>query len=164
MDREGVSELYRRFGPLVYRRCLKLLLHPERARDATQEVFVRALKHRRKLTNDREGLPWLYRVATNYCLNQIRNGKRLEFREPERLPQPLEQRCAERWLGAREQVIRLLSRADERTSEIAVLALMDGMTQEEVAEVTGLSRRTVGKRLRSFVAMAQALSEAEEPA
>ena len=43
MDREEISQLYHRLGPLIYRRCLKLLANPEHARDATQEVFVRML-------------------------------------------------------------------------------------------------------------------------
>ena len=89
MDRDEVSQHYRRLGPLIYRRCLRLLGNPESARDATQEVFVRMLRHSEKLDSDRECLPWLYRVATNYCLNQIRDSKRLEFREPADLPEPL---------------------------------------------------------------------------
>ena len=73
MDRDEISQLYRRLGPLIYRRCLRLLRDPDNARDATQEVFVRALKHKETLKADRECLPWLYRVATNYCLNFIRD-------------------------------------------------------------------------------------------
>jgi len=155
MDREEISQLYHRLGPLIYRRCLRLLANPEHARDATQEVFVRMLKNAKKLENDRECLPWLYRVATNYCLNQIRDGSRLDYRRSEDLPRQSIAADAESSLVAREQLVALLGRVDERTARIALFAHLDGMTQIEIAEVTGLSRRTVGKRLRRFAKIAR---------
>jgi RNA polymerase sigma-70 factor (ECF subfamily) len=147
MDRDEVSQAYRRLGPMTYRRCLRLLCNPESARDATQEVFVRALRHAHKLPPDRECLPWLYRVATNHCLNRIRDGRRLEFRRPEDLPDSLQGPGTERWLSARQRLVALLDRVDATTARIAVYAHMDGMTQEEIAEVTGLSRANVSVRL-----------------
>jgi RNA polymerase sigma-70 factor (ECF subfamily) len=164
MDREEVSQAYRRLGPLIYRRCLRLLCHPESARDATQEVFVRTLKHARKLPADKECLPWLYRVATNYCLNLLRDSRRMEFRSPQDLPEPLCHPASERWLVARERVLKLLDLVDRRTQQIAVHAHMDGMTQEEIAEVMGLSRKTVGKKLNLFAQKVRELIEAEQVA
>jgi RNA polymerase sigma-70 factor, ECF subfamily len=161
MDREEISQLYHRLGPLIYRRCLRLLANPEHARDATQEVFVRMLRHAGKLEPDRQCLPWLYRVATNYCLNQIRDGQRLEFRQPEDLPQGGAGTGSEKRLAARHQVMVLMDQLDEKTQQIAVLALMDGMTQEEIAEVTGLSRKTVGKKLNRFRDKALSLTPKE---
>jgi RNA polymerase sigma-70 factor (ECF subfamily) len=154
MDRDEISQLYRRLGPLIYRRCLRLLRDPDNARDATQEVFVRALKHAGKLRPDRECLPWLYRVATNYCLNQIRDRKPEDDRAPEEI---LQQGSGERLLAARQQLILLLDKFDEKTRQVAVYSLLDGMTQEEIAEVMGLSRKTVGKKLSRFTDRAKEL-------
>jgi RNA polymerase sigma-70 factor (ECF subfamily) len=161
MDREEISQLYHRLGPLIYRRCLKLLANPEHARDATQEVFVRMLRHAGKLEPDRQCLPWLYRVATNYCLNQIRNSQRLEFRKPEDLPQGSAGAGSVKRLAARQQVMALMDQMDAKTQQIAVLAHMDGMTQEEIAAVTGLSRKTVGKKLNRFLDKARNLTARE---
>ena len=154
MDRDEISQLYRRLGPLIYRRCLKLLRDPDNARDATQEVFVRALRHAETLKADRECLPWLYRVATNYCLNWIRDRKSTDDRRPEEI---LQAGSGERRLAARQQVISLLDKFDERTRQIAVYSLLDGMTQKEIASVTGLSRKTVGKKLSRFSQRAKEL-------
>jgi len=165
MDRQEVSELYHRLGPLIYRRCLRLLADPEGARDATQEVFVRTLKHAGKLRReDRDCLPWLYRVATNYCLNKIRDGRRLEFRQPEKLPEPLIQSNCEKWLSARQQLLALMSRVDKKTQAIVVYIHMDGMTQEETARLTGFSRRTVGKKLNQFAKLVEELVNQEQVA
>jgi len=43
VDRGKSAELYRTWGPAIYRRCLRLLRDTEAARDATQEVFRKAL-------------------------------------------------------------------------------------------------------------------------
>ena len=147
MDRDEISQLYRRLGPLIYRRCLRLLRDPDNARDATQEVFVRALRHAPTLKADRECLPWLYRVATNYCLNFLRDRKPQDDRAPEEI---LKQESGERRMAARQQVIALLDKFDEKTRQVAVYSLLDGMTQEEIAEVMGVSRKTVGKKLSRF--------------
>ena len=154
MDRDEISQLYRRLGPLIYRRCLRLLRDPDHARDATQEVFVRALKHKETLKADRECLPWLYRVATNYCLNFIRDRKPKDDRAPEEI---LQAGSGENRLAARQQVISLLDKFDEKTRQIAVYSLLDGMTQEEISQVTGLSRKTVGKKLSRFSERAKEL-------
>ncbi|MEI8095928.1 MAG: sigma factor [Spirochaetales bacterium] len=43
-----VETLYRRYGPMVHRRC-RALLGDERASDASQEVFVRLLRTQKRL-------------------------------------------------------------------------------------------------------------------
>jgi RNA polymerase sigma-70 factor (ECF subfamily) len=103
-------------------------------------------------------------VATNYCLNKIRDSKRLEFRAPEDLHAATGQRTDDRRLGARERVMALLGQVDEKTQQIAVYAYLDGMTQEEIAQVMGLSRRTVGKKLSLLAKKAGSLAKSEEVA
>ena len=109
------------------------------------------LRNRTKLTADRECLPWLYRVATNYCLNVIRDGRRLEFHRPEDLPVQKTEPIAEKRVLAHEEVFSLLASVDVRTQQIAIYKLVDGMTQAEIARVMGISRKTIGKKLNLFM-------------
>lgn len=163
MDAVEIAELYKRFGPLVYRRCRKLLVDPEQARDASQEVFVRAMRHAEKLVFDRECLPWLYRVSTNYCLNLIRDRKKVRHVPLSAIKEHGAGTEIEQQLTVKEQIGQVLNRFDETASQIAVLAHVDQLTQEEIASVTGLSRRTVGKRLKQ-IAEAGSLWRDEEEA
>ena len=48
--RSQAAELYRTYGPVVYRRCLRILKDPEAAKDATQEVFMKLIRDMSKLT------------------------------------------------------------------------------------------------------------------
>jgi len=60
---------------MVLRRCRRLLGHEDEARDACQDVFLRIIARRHRL-HDRFLSSLLYRVATNVCLNRIRDRRR----------------------------------------------------------------------------------------
>src|SRR5215813_6025428 len=75
MTDDRLTALYRAYGPVIYARCRRLLGDGGAAEDATQETFMRVYRHLDK-ADSREALGWIYRIATNYCLNEIRNRKR----------------------------------------------------------------------------------------
>src|SRR5574341_1142847 len=72
LDVEALAE---RYGPMVLRRCRQLLHDEDEAMDASQDVFVRLLEHRGRLLA-RYPSSLLYRIATNVCLNRIRDRGR----------------------------------------------------------------------------------------
>ncbi len=153
-----VEQLYRRYAPMVLRRCRRLLGDEEQAVDAMQDVFVRLLQHRERL-HGRYPSSLLYRIATNVCLNVIRDRRakadRTDAREDvlERIACGAEQET--RTLAS---VIleRLFRREPPSTREMAVLHFVDGMTFQEVARETRMSVSGVRKRLREFRARALA--------
>lgn len=145
-DRERIAALYKTYGPAVYRRCLRLLRESEAARDATQEVFRKLLAD--GLQDDPDlVLPWIWRVATNHCLNLRRNAQR---RGETELKPDLEV-AEESEFPERKLVQKVLSRFDKKTQTIAVGVLVDGMEHEEVAGVLGISRKTVSRKLERFL-------------
>jgi len=147
VNSDRIAELYRTWGPAIYRRCLRLLRDPEAARDATQEVFRKALSSPGKLADPATGLPFIYRVATNHCLNERRNAGRRG--ETELVDLDLAGILPD--FPQRRLVQRVLSRFDSRTQSIAVGVLVDGMEHEEVADVLGISRKTVSRKLARFL-------------
>lgn len=158
---EQVVRLYLEYGPAVYRRCLRLLRDREAARDATQEVFLKLLRDMGKLAARETALPWIYRVATNHCLNLRRDARRRGERSGDDaldlVPQaPLA--SPERRL-ARE----VLARFDAQTQAVAVGVLVDGMEHGELAAALGISRRTVHRKLTRFLERARLLLAGAEP-
>ncbi len=128
-----IEALSLRYGAMVLRRCRRLLRDEDEALDACQDVFVRLLVNRRRL----EGAfpsSLLFRIATNVCLNRIRD----RVRRPE---SPDEEALAAIWLFGRQP---------ESSRTIAVLHYVDGLTLEEVARQTNLSVSGVRKRLRKL--------------
>jgi len=150
MEEQTLEGAYRRWGKLIFRRCLRLLGDTAAAEDATQEVFVRLMRHMGRLAPEGGYLPWIYRVATNHCLNALRDGARLDVRDPATLPQAGDDGEVGRF-AERELTAQLLRRFDEETQTIAVMSLVDGMSRDEVAEVLQISRKTVGRKLGKFI-------------
>lgn len=141
---------YRRFGPMVRRRCEQLLRDPQAAHDASQDVFVRLIRRRDEL-DDRALSSLLYRMATGICLNRIRDGRR----RPEVSDDDLVGRIAraDDFRGpvfARRLLDTLFAHQAEDTKVIAVLHLLDGYTLAEVAAQVGMSVSGVRLRLRKL--------------
>lgn len=127
--------------------------------EAMQDVFVEVVRRGDRLEVDAPS-SFLYRTATNVCLNRIRSRKRK--------PSDADTDVVERIAMAPEAEDRtlmglLLSRifANEQVStrEMAIMHLVDGLTLEEVAHETGLSVSGVRKRLRVLKAHVAELQE-----
>ena len=146
--RSRAAELFERYGPVVYRRCLRLLRDPDAAADATQEVFVRLVRNMGALEDRATVVPWIYRVATNHCLN-LRRAGRWAGEGPVDLE--LHEDAADDTFPERQLAQAVLSRFDPTTQAIAVAVLVDGLEQEETARTLGLSRRTVRRKLDRFL-------------
>jgi RNA polymerase sigma-70 factor (ECF subfamily) len=152
--RTQVTGLYRDFGPVVYRRCLRLLGDRAAAQDATQEVFVKLLGNMSKLEERDTVLPWIYRVATNHCLNLLRDASR---RGEEAAAENSQALVADNGSGRPDAFVdwelarSVLSRFDGSTQAVAVGVFVDGMNHDEVADALGISRRTVSRKLERFV-------------
>src|SRR5262245_37293582 len=112
MDDNELAQLYRRCGAMIYRRCCKLLKDEAAAQDATQEVFIRLMSHLDRLDPRDDYLPWIYRVATNHCLNVLRDDARLSLFEPASIPQEPVAGAAASY-AERDLTVRLLRRFDE---------------------------------------------------
>lgn len=150
-----VEGLYEKYGPMVFRRCRGLLGDQDEAMDVAQDVFVQLLRHRQRLT-DQYPSSLLYRIATNLCLNRIRD------RRKEPLPADDEWlnavACAED-LDAPILLDRLFSRHPESTRTMAVLHYLDGMTLPQVAQQCHMSVSGVRKRLRTLRQGLRAMEE-----
>jgi RNA polymerase sigma-70 factor, ECF subfamily len=145
-----LEDLSRRYGPMVLRRCRQLLRNEDEATDACQDVFVRLLEHRGRL---HAGHPssLLYRIATNVCLNRIRDrGRRPETPDEELLCRIASAGTPGGGSEARLLLDRLFGRHPESSRTMAVLHFVDGLTLEQVAAETGLSVSGVRKRLRTL--------------
>jgi RNA polymerase sigma factor (sigma-70 family) len=155
-----VEDLYRRYGPMVIRRCRHLLKDEDEAREVSQDVFVQLLRRRGAL-HVRQPSNLLYRMATNLSLNRIRDRRRKPTTHDEALLDQLasiEEPTA--GLEARSVLGHLFGRHRESSRVIAVLHFVDGLTLAEVAKRVGMSVSGVRKRLDG---LRQSLVEMEEP-
>jgi len=154
-----VEDLYRRYGPMVLRRCRRMLHDEEEAMDAMQDTFVKVLRYRDRLSENGPS-SLLYTIATNVCLNRIRSRSR-DRSTP--VGHDLERIAGYEEHSERALTGHFLDRlfAEQRpdTRDIAVYHYVDGFTLEETAKMAGLSVSGVRKRLRRLRETGLALKE-----
>ena len=63
------GELYTEHSRAIYYLCLRLLSDPEKAEDATHDVFLKAFRKVNQFRGESSWRTWLYRIAINHCRN-----------------------------------------------------------------------------------------------
>lgn len=155
-----VSKYHARVFGIVYRMC-----GPAEAEDLTQDIFLRALTALRKFQFQGESSfrTWLYRIAVNACINELRRRRRRYQVEGPSLDEMVESGG-----GLMERAIPDLSQMPHCIAELrelqglvqaivqtlsphhrAVIALIDleGVDYEEAARVIGCPLGTLKSRL-----------------
>ena len=75
-DRAALDQLLRRHYDRVYAVCRRILHHEADAADATQDALLAAVRGLARFDGDAAFGTWIYRIATNTCLDQLRRRKR----------------------------------------------------------------------------------------
>jgi RNA polymerase sigma-70 factor (ECF subfamily) len=75
-DEEAFSELVSRHRNAIVNLTHRYLRNRADADDLTQEVFFKVYRARKRYRPEAKFTTWLYRVAVNACLNEVRNRKR----------------------------------------------------------------------------------------
>ncbi len=152
MNEQHLAAVYKRWGPVVYRRCLRVLDDREEARDATQQVFIQLLRHGDRFESEPDAvIAWLQSVATNVSLTVRRNhgrrgAKLLALQEDE----PRVESADEAWSN-RQLAQRALDDAHPDDRQVAERVLVGGQSHEDAAAELGVSQKTVQRRLHRFL-------------
>jgi len=176
-DAGTLSVLYEQFRRPIHSYVYRLLGDVEDADDVTQEVFVRACISWNGLYERNRLSAWLYRIATNLCVDILRRRKRISW-----WPLSYRNRGEERfddgaindsdWLlpdsggipeiAERELIRQALACIPEEYAVALVLNAAQGVPYHEVAAILGISANAAATRIsrakRMFVEAYQRLS------
>lgn len=158
-----IEELYGAYGPSIYARCKRLLKDEAAAEDATQDVFLKVLRHLESVPQEAAVAPWMHKITTNHCLNSLRDARRHAAPVAE-MPEAVDD-SFEETVVSRDFATRVLSDSPEELRTPAVMYHARGIEQSQVAATLGVSRRTILYRLAEFTRRAaqfRALAEAGE--
>lgn len=156
-----VDEIYRRYSATVLRRALRFFPRSE-AEEVVHEVFLKLLEEPSRFRGESSPATWLFTVTTRLCIDRARQnatraallsgvGETLWSRvDPGTSPE------ARAFLGA------LWRRLDPELVMLGVMYHHDGLTTAQIAELIGVSDRTVATRLGKLTEHATMLAE-EEP-
>lgn len=146
LGEQELKDLYARFSPAAYRRALYFVRREADAWDIVQEVFRRLLENPAPFRGEARPMSYIYRATTHVALNWLRARA---LREPAGAEAP-EARHEPQVIEARQLLEALAQRLGERELELAVLHFVDGLTQEEIAQVLQVSRKTVVRDLEKI--------------
>lgn len=162
-DEFTLIKLYEQFRRPIHSYTYRLLGNQEDADDVTQEVFVRACASWSGLYERQHLSSWLYRIATNLCVDHLRRRKRVSW-------WPLSQRLRndERFaedggsegmapfladpggipeVAERELIRTTLQNMPEDYAIALVLNAAQGLSYQEVAEIVGISPNASATRI-----------------
>src|SRR6186997_961037 len=73
-DMTAFDELMLRYERQIYRLCYRFTSNADDARDLAQEVFIKAFEHLSDFRRESSLKTWLYRIATNHCINHVKSN------------------------------------------------------------------------------------------
>ena len=160
-DDEALGQALALLQNTVFSFSMRVCGQRQDAEDTMQEVLVKSVPHLPKFDSPKALLVWLYKVAKNRCLMSRRRSKfapREELSLDDLMPdrKELEQLSADGSINPEsfairsEEAARLRDAIQELPPQyriVLVLRDMEGLTDDEVAEITGLRSGTVRVRL-----------------
>ncbi|MBI3563908.1 MAG: sigma-70 family RNA polymerase sigma factor [Elusimicrobia bacterium] len=154
-DQGAYAELVRRHHARVHGLCLSLV-GPAAAEDAAQEVFLKAYARLKDWRGDAAFSTWLYRVASNHCLDLLRKeGRRrsesleaLAEREGPRLERLFAESDSARSAEDADLVRRVLAELPEDYRVILTLREMEGLEYKELMAALDCSLDSVKAKLQ----------------
>jgi len=78
-DQKAFEDLMKKYRKSVYYMLLKMVYNPDDAEDLTQEAFAKAFTSLHKFDSKFAFSTWLFRIATNNCIDFIRKKKLLTY-------------------------------------------------------------------------------------
>lgn len=157
-DVEAFQQLFQKFSPSVVNFAFRFLGSQARAEELAQEVFLQVYRWQTRYEAKAKFSTWLFKIAHNHCLNEVRKGEyrvSIESFDPpeDREGEERERNIAdtnsfrgEDILAAKEAADRIqqvLHRIPESQRTALLLSRMEGMSYQEVAEVLGSTEKAV---------------------
>ena len=157
-DREGFRALVEAYQGRIFRLVLQVIHSREDAEDIVQESFVKAYLSLNTFKGQSSFYTWLYRIAYNMAIDYQRRSSRrggapVELDEVHQTVTPADPGNIDGpqdMLVRKEQAARISKVMGELSEDhrvVITLREIDGLSYDEIAEVTGVSKGTVMSRL-----------------
>ncbi len=159
---QAVEALFDRFHGKIYGLAMSILKNESDAEEATQDVFMTVFQKAFTFKGDSALYSWIYRICVNACLMRLRGKKRAETVSIEEFmpvfteegmhanhvgdwSKEVERKMLDKELGG---VIRKFTdRLSEKYRVVFVLSDVEGLSNEETAQILGLTVPAVKSRL-----------------
>ncbi len=146
-DRRALEVLLERHVDYVHAVCRRVLGHPEDALDAAQEAMIAVARRIGSFDGRAQFTTWLYRVATNAALDEVRRRKRRPSPTDDGILDRPSSAAPDRVVAARLDVDAALARLPEEFRTAVVLRDLLDLDYAEIADALGIPIGTVRSRI-----------------
>jgi len=150
-DRDVLNNLYQRLGRPALSKLVRLVGRKTVAEEILQDVFLRLWRADVDFPDEKAAFAWVYRSCHNagvdYLRSALSKSESHHAADVDLLPSEFD--FAVR-VEDRQLILRALETLSERDSQILLYSVVDGMTQEEIAQLLDLSRKTIVRSLASI--------------
>lgn len=150
-DKDAFRLLVETCQGMVFSVALKMLADEEEAKDIVQETFLRVWLNISKYDSRRNFTTWLYAIASRLCLDHLKSRTQVvAMPQDESVLRRYASTDGQRELENREwvAVVRLLAEGlSPKQRLVFTLSHLEGLSSEEVEEVTGLTAKQVKSNL-----------------
>ena len=144
-ERTSFDAIFEEYSAPIYTYVLRMVGDADRAADITQDTFIKAYRKLDSLTDEHSTKSWLYRIATNTAIDEMRRRRWIspvgiddegQAERPDSGPGPEAQVIAG-MLDERIQRALLQLRPNHR--QCLILSDLEDMSAQQIGEVMGLS-------------------------
>jgi RNA polymerase sigma-70 factor (ECF subfamily) len=162
-DKAAFDKLVLKYKNKVYNLCYWFLDDYQEANDAAQEIFIKVYRSVKKFRFESAFSTWLYRIAVNTCKNRLKSSDYRQKKSMVRLENPGEPdgstasialsddfQSPASQLERKERLMLIKSAIDSLPAEqktVVALRDIEGLSYDEIADVTGLNLGTVKSKL-----------------
>lgn len=152
-DTDAFAELVNRYEPKLRRYARRFLARDDAIDDLVQDVFIKVYTNLQSFNTTQRFSPWVYRIAHNTFVNEIRRQQRWQFdwfAADTVLPQLSAPETSDAETLAtelNEEVASVLRELPPKYREVIVLYYFESLTYQEIADVLKIPPATVGARL-----------------
>ena len=136
----GFNLLVRKYQQKIYWHIRKMVIDHDDADDLVQDVFIKVWKHIENFREDAQLYTWIYRIATNECLNFLRKKKNKFFLPIHDVQNELSEKLdSSHYIDGDEIQLKLqkaLLKLPDKQRLVFNMKYFDEMKYEEISEIT----------------------------
>lgn len=160
-DPSTVQSLYKRLGPAALGKTVRLVRRHDLAQEIVHDVFVKLWRQRLRFETEKQAFLWVYKTCHCAAIDTLRSTARRTMREARYHDEESWAAALPEFAGMSSFLTKVLTSMPAQTVQIFMYRELEGLTQDEIAELTGVSRKTVQRVLNRLVRYFAQLTQEE---
>ena len=148
-DRKALNELVDEYQRPVYNAAYRFLGNPDDAADVTQTVFMKAFEHIGQYDPKYKFFSWIYRIAINESINQIKRTKKVQPLDEQMVSGGETPEDAAQAVDVSREVQKMLMHLQENYRAVVVLRHFSDCSYQQISDILHIPEKTVKSRLYS---------------